>query len=100
MSVTLVTEFHCKSGAEKQVLELLRRVVPSVVETAAGCELADVFRDEDTPSVLVEVAQWASRADHQRWAAGFRATGGDDIAAMMSLLERPPTPRYCSKIQL
>jgi quinol monooxygenase YgiN len=83
VSITFTFELHVRDGEVDEAKRLLTTIIPGT-RSFEGCEGVEVLQDQDDPSTLVLVEQWASRDDHGRYAK-WRTEQGDmkPVAALL-----------------
>jgi quinol monooxygenase YgiN len=83
MSHTALVEFPCNPGKGKELVEMLSG---ALVDTRAfeGCELVEVYTDNDNPDLVILWEKWGSRENYDAYLAWRIETGlMDALAAFM-----------------
>lgn len=85
MSHTVLIEIICVAGMGPEYVE---RLMPLLVDTRAfkGCELVDVYTDEDSPDTVFLWEKWATRSDQEAYLAWRTETGTlDEMGRYMAV---------------
>ena len=87
MSHTVLVELSCVNGKGAEYLET---ILPMLADTRAfeGCELVEVYTDEDNPDRIFLWEKWASRNNQEAYLAWRIETG--TLAALDHFMAAEP----------
>src|SRR5271168_3709259 len=99
MGVNILTEFKVRPGREKDVIELLRRLLPeSKKHVGDVIEEISIRQNQDDSTDIVSAQRWASRKayeDYFKWRSSEGYT-----AKFERLLEQPLTIRFFDEVSM
>lgn len=74
MSHTVLVEINCKPGMGAEYNAAMAPLLPDT-RAFAGCELVEVYVDQDNPDTVFLWEKWASRKDQEAYLAWRIETG-------------------------
>ncbi|MEM7250307.1 MAG: antibiotic biosynthesis monooxygenase family protein [Pseudomonadota bacterium] len=91
MAATILLEVTAKAGTGDKLVEFFKSIL---VDTRAydGCKSVDVYRNMDSPDVVVLVEQWESKAHYEKY-LGWRSETGV-VDQIVSQIDGAPSIRY------
>jgi len=78
MSHTVIAEFACNKGKGAGFLEILKGALPDT-RAFEGCELIEIYTDEDNPDRVLLYEKWATRENHGAYMAWRGENGMADM---------------------
>jgi quinol monooxygenase YgiN len=91
---TVIVSFRATSGQAAALVTLLSGLQPGILE--AGAKTVSLLQDEDDPTRVFEVEEWASSDAHKRFVA--QATAAGAFAPFDELLVAPFEVTYLTTV--
>jgi quinol monooxygenase YgiN len=91
MSIQVVLELQAAEGKADEMKAVLKNNLGDT-RARSGCQGVTVHQDQDTPTTIVLLERWATRADYESYLA-WRA-GPGAMPEMATLVTGPPSIRY------
>jgi quinol monooxygenase YgiN len=95
LSVRVVIEYRTKPGRAEELTSRLGGVLPDVLKQE-GCEGVWILRNQDDPTNVVTLSQWATRGHYERYLA-WRTQRGDR-RSFEEMLTGPMVIRYYDEV--
>jgi quinol monooxygenase YgiN len=94
MSVTVIVGFRAKPEQAQALLTFLSGLQPGLL--AAGARTVSLLQDQDDPTRVFELEEWASADEHKRFVAQAAAAGA--FAPFDGLLVAPFEVTYADTV--
>jgi quinol monooxygenase YgiN len=99
MGINILTEFKVKPGRERDLIDLLKRLLPESKRHAGdSIESISIRQNQDDPSDIVSAQHWASRKayeDYFKW----RSDNGQ-TATFEEMLTDPISIRFFDEVPM
>jgi quinol monooxygenase YgiN len=93
-TATVIVSFRAKPDQAAALVTLLSGLQPGML--AAGAKTVSLLQDQDDPTRVFEVEEWASADEHKRFAAQAAAAGA--FAPLDELLVAPFEATYLATV--
>lgn len=100
MSVTIIADLSVKPDELNWVISLLQGVLPDT-RKAEGCLGADLRQNQDEPSNLIIVQEFATREHYRAYMETVKGAGepSDEIKRYFASFKRPADVRFFQHIE-
>jgi quinol monooxygenase YgiN len=97
MSISIITQFKTKPNRSKDLIALIRRVLPESLKHE-GCEEVCIRQNQDEPNDVISAQRWASRRHYESYVA-WRTKNGV-TAVFQEMLAEPIGVRFFDDVPM
>lgn len=91
MSIKVIVKLHVREDKLEQIRPLFSKLLKGT-RGREGNEAVTVLSDQDRPTTIILIEQWASRHHYEQYNK-WRAENGD-LTMLAALLQEPPLRRF------